>query len=77
MGDSLTKIQSRNGVSPGIQVLLGGFLPDPEVKGQGLGVGLTLARALLENLGGSVQVLDAPQGCLVEMLLPVEAPGDR
>jgi signal transduction histidine kinase len=39
---------------------------------EGLGVGLTIARALLEKLGGSVKILDAPGGCLVELFLPAD-----
>jgi hypothetical protein len=38
-------------------------------------VGLTLARALLEKLGGSVKILDAPVGCLVELFLPADTQG--
>jgi signal transduction histidine kinase len=37
---------------------------------EGLGVGLTLARALAEGNGGSVQILDAPQGCHVRLTIP-------
>lgn len=36
----------------------------------GLGVGLTIARAFAENLGGSVTVVDSPVGCKVKMILP-------
>jgi signal transduction histidine kinase len=36
----------------------------------GLGVGLTIARAIARSLGGDVQILDASTGCTVEMLLP-------
>ncbi len=36
----------------------------------GLGIGLTLARAFARSLGGEVTVLDSPRGCLVELLLP-------
>jgi signal transduction histidine kinase len=40
-------------------------------KYEGLGVGLTIARAVFESLSGSVQIVDSPQGCCVEALLPV------
>jgi signal transduction histidine kinase len=36
----------------------------------GLGVGLTIARAIARSLGGDVQILDASTGCTAEMLLP-------
>jgi len=42
---------------------------------EGLGVGLTLAKTLLEKLGGSLQLLDVPRGSAVEMRLPVATPG--
>ncbi|MBI5933373.1 MAG: hybrid sensor histidine kinase/response regulator [Chloroflexi bacterium] len=37
---------------------------------EGLGVGLTIAREVLKGLGGSVQILDCAQGCLVRAILP-------
>lgn len=37
---------------------------------QGLGIGLTLARAVLRSLGGDVKILDSAQGCCVEATLP-------
>ena len=40
----------------------------------GLGVGLTIARAVAERLGGSVMILDAPGGCKVRMIIP---PGEN
>jgi two-component system sensor histidine kinase/response regulator len=43
---------------------------------EGLGVGLTLAKAILEKMGGSVKILDAPKGCSVELYLPGPRPGD-
>jgi signal transduction histidine kinase len=36
----------------------------------GLGVGLTIARAVLRNLGGTVEILDSPKGCRVRAYLP-------
>ncbi len=37
---------------------------------EGLGVGLTIAREVFKSLGGSVQILDCAQGCLVRAILP-------
>ncbi|MCE1254024.1 MAG: response regulator [Anaerolineae bacterium] len=39
---------------------------------RGLGVGLTIARAVARSLGGDVQILDSETGCLVKMEI---APG--
>jgi signal transduction histidine kinase len=36
----------------------------------GLGVGLTIARAVFRNLGGTVEILDSPKGCRVRAYLP-------
>jgi two-component system, sensor histidine kinase and response regulator len=43
---------------------------------EGLGVGLTLAKAILENLGGNIKILDVVKGCSVELYLPGPKPGD-
>ena len=43
---------------------------------QGLGVGLTIARAVFANLGGDVKVVDSEKGCCVEALLPDLRPED-
>ena len=37
---------------------------------QGLGVGLTIARAVFRSLGGDVKVLDSIKGCCVQATLP-------
>jgi two-component system sensor histidine kinase/response regulator len=37
---------------------------------EGLGVGLTIARAVFQNLGGSVKIINSPKGCLVAAELP-------
>ncbi len=37
---------------------------------EGLGVGLTLAKALVELLGGRIRLLEQPRGCGVELWLP-------
>lgn len=37
---------------------------------QGLGVGLTVARAVFANLGGEVNILDSASGCCVQATLP-------
>ncbi len=42
----------------------------------GLGVGLTISRAVFRNLGGDVQILDSPAGCLVQAVLPDPRPDD-
>lgn len=37
---------------------------------QGLGLGLTIARAVFRSLGGDVKILDSAQGCCVQATLP-------
>jgi len=39
----------------------------------GLGVGLTIARALARSLGGDVTVLDSPRGCHMRLVIPPRA----
>ena len=36
----------------------------------GLGVGLTIARTVFRSLGGTLEILDSPTGCLVRACLP-------
>ncbi len=43
---------------------------------EGLGVGLTIARAVFRSLNGDVQILDSPMGCLVRASIPDHGPGD-
>jgi signal transduction histidine kinase len=43
---------------------------------EGLGVGLTIARAVFQHFGGSVKILDNPKGCLVVAELPDIRPDD-
>ncbi|HVM71549.1 MAG TPA: response regulator [Anaerolineales bacterium] len=43
---------------------------------EGLGVGLPLARAVIEKWGGRLLILDAPVGCRIGMYLPAQAPGE-
>ena len=43
---------------------------------EGLGVGLTIARAVFLNLGGKVEILDSPKGCRVRAYLPERSQGD-
>ena len=43
---------------------------------EGLGVGLTLAKAILEKIGGSIKILDSARGCIVELYFPGYRPGD-
>ena len=42
----------------------------------GLGVGLTIARAVLRHMGGDVTVADSPKGCLMLAELPDIRPDD-
>ena len=42
---------------------------------EGLGVGLTIARAFARGLGGDVVILDSDAGCRVQMTIP-PAPAD-
>jgi nitrogen fixation/metabolism regulation signal transduction histidine kinase len=39
-------------------------------KYEGLGVGLTIARAVFESNGGFVRIVDSAKGCCVQALLP-------
>jgi two-component system sensor histidine kinase/response regulator len=43
---------------------------------EGLGVGLTIARAVFTNLGGEVKIVDSEKGCCVQALLPDLRPED-
>ncbi|MBI5953807.1 MAG: response regulator [Chloroflexi bacterium] len=43
---------------------------------QGLGVGLTIARAVFSSLGGDVKILDSDKGCHVTATLPDLRPED-
>jgi signal transduction histidine kinase len=43
---------------------------------EGLGVGLPLAKAVMEKLGGSLRILDAPKGCRVGLYLPAGNSGE-
>ena len=43
---------------------------------EGLGVGLALARAVMEKLGGTIRILDAPRGCRVGLYLPGPVTGE-
>ena len=43
---------------------------------EGLGVGLTIAKAILEKIGGSIKILDSAKGCSVEIYFPGYRPGD-
>jgi len=43
---------------------------------EGLGVGLTIARAVFGKLGGTVEILDSPRGCRVRAWLPERSQSD-
>ena len=43
---------------------------------EGLGVGLPLARAVMQHLGGTLRILDAPAGCRIGLYLPAGASGE-
>ena len=44
---------------------------------EGLGVGLAIAKAVMDRLGGSLRILDAPGGgCRVGLYLPAPVPGE-
>jgi len=43
---------------------------------EGLGVGLTIAKAVIEKLGGSLRILEIPGGCRIGLYLPAGAPGE-
>jgi signal transduction histidine kinase len=45
-------------------------------KYDGLGVGLTIARAIFRNLGGDVRIVDSAHGCLILAELPDIRPED-
>ena len=43
---------------------------------EGLGVGLAIGKAVMEKLGGSLRILDAPSGCRVGLYLPAVSSGE-
>ena len=43
---------------------------------EGLGVGLTIARAIFQSLRGNVEILDSTQGCLLHAFIPDHGPQD-
>lgn len=43
---------------------------------EGMGVGLTIARAVFQNLKGDVRVLESTKGCHVQAVLPNTLPSD-
>ena len=43
---------------------------------EGLGVGLTIVRAVFRSLNGDVQILDSPMGCWVRAFIPDHGPDD-
>jgi two-component system phosphate regulon sensor histidine kinase PhoR len=47
-----------------------------ERQHEGLGVGLTVARAVFSSLGGEVKVIDTQKGCCIQASLPDLRPGD-
>jgi len=43
---------------------------------EGLGVGLTIVRAVFENTGGTISILESPSGCYVQAVIPDQRPDD-
>ena len=43
---------------------------------EGMGVGLTIARAVFQNMKGDVKILESSKGCHVQAILPKRQPGD-
>ena len=43
---------------------------------EGLGLGLTIARAVFQSLNGDIQILDSPTGCHVHAFIPDHQPDD-
>ena len=43
---------------------------------QGLGIGLTIARAVFSNLGGEIKIVECEKGCCVVATLPDLRPED-
>lgn len=43
---------------------------------EGLGIGLTIARAVFRSLNGDVQILDSPKGLHVHAFIPDHRPED-
>jgi signal transduction histidine kinase len=43
---------------------------------EGMGVGLTIARAVFQNMKGDVKILESSKGCHVQATLPKPQPGD-
>ena len=43
---------------------------------EGMGVGLSIARAVFRSLRGEVKILDSAQGCHIQAILPDLQPGD-
>lgn len=58
----------------GIPKQMRAHLFDPLVSSKqfGLGLGLTTARALVENQGGTLTCMDAPEGAVFQILMPAE-----
>jgi two-component system sensor histidine kinase/response regulator len=45
-------------------------------KQEGLGVGLTIARAVFRSLGGNVEIMDSLRGCMVSAFIPEPGQAD-
>ena len=43
---------------------------------EGMGVGLSIARAVFRSLRGDVNILDSTRGCHIQAVLPDLQPGD-
>jgi len=45
-------------------------------ENEGLGAGLSIARAVFATFGGSVEIVDSERGCIVKAVVPKVASGE-
>lgn len=61
------------GLAPQVRDRL--FVPGVTTKPEGSGIGLVIARAIAEQHGGSLSLVDRPEGgCVAELILPLDPP---